>query len=67
MLQLIYYVTKERDYEHFNNSNAVVSREFETLTEATEFSIKQPINSIIEIKHYGDKTNNIQNEPNFNR
>ena len=52
---------------YFNNSNAVVSREFETLTEATEFSIKQPINSIIEIKHYGDKTNNIQNEPNLNR
>ncbi len=52
---------------YFNNSNAVASREFETLTEATEFSIKQPINSIIEIKHYDDKTNNIQNEPNFNR
>ena len=52
---------------YFNNSNAVVSREFETLTEATEFYIKQPINSIIEIKHYGDKTNNIQNEPNLNR
>ena len=52
---------------YFNNSNAVVSREFETFTEATEFSIKQPINSIIEIKHYGDKTNNIQNEPNLNR
>jgi hypothetical protein len=52
---------------YFNNSNAVVSREFGTLTEATEFSIKQPINSIIEIKYYDDKTNNIQNEPNFNR
>jgi hypothetical protein len=35
--------------------------------EATKFSIKQPINSIIEIKHYDTKTNNIQNEPNFNR
>jgi hypothetical protein len=52
---------------YFNNSNAVVSKEFETFTEATEFSIKQPINSIIEIKHYDTKTNNIQNEPDFNR
>ena len=52
---------------YFNNSNAVVSREFETLTEATEFSIKQPINSIIEIKYYDDKTNNIQNKPDVNR
>ena len=52
---------------YFNNSNAVVSREFETLTEATEFSIKQPINSIIEIKYYDTKASNIQNEPNFNR
>ncbi len=52
---------------YFNNSHAVASRDFETLTEATEFSIKQPINSILEIKHYDDKTNNIQNEPNLNR
>ena len=52
---------------YFNNSNAVASKEFETFMEATEFSITQPINSIIEIKHYDDKTNNIQNEPNFNR
>jgi len=42
----------------------VAFREFENFQEATEFSIKQPINSIIEIKHYDDKTNNIQNEPN---
>ena len=52
---------------YFNNSNAVASKEFETLTEATDFSIKQPINSIIEIKYYDDISNNIQNEPNFNR
>jgi hypothetical protein len=52
---------------YFNNSNAVASKEFETFTEATEFSIKQPLNSIIEIKYYDYKTNNIQNEPDFNR
>jgi hypothetical protein len=45
---------------YFNNSNAVASKEFETFTEATEFSIKQPLNSIIEIKYYDYKTNNIQ-------
>ncbi len=50
-----------------NNSNAVAFKEFDDFKEATEFSIKQPINSIIEIKYYDDKTNNIQNEPNFNR
>jgi len=52
---------------YFNNSNAVASKEFESFREATEFSITQPINSIIEIKHYDDKTNNIQNKQNFNR
>lgn len=52
---------------YINNSNAVASKEFDTLTEATEFSIAQPINSIIEIKYYDTKTNNIQNQPNFNR
>ena len=52
---------------YFNNSNAVVSKEFETFMEATEFSITQPINSIIEVKLYDTKTSNIQNEPNFNR
>ena len=52
---------------YFNNSNAVVSREFNSFQEASAFSIEQPINSIIEIKHYDDKTNNIQNEPDFNR
>ena len=48
---------------YFNSSSAVASKEFQSLKEATDFSIKQPINSIIEIKYYDDKTNNIQNEP----
>ena len=52
---------------YLNNSNTVASKEFDDFREATEFSIKQPLNSIIEIKYYDDKTNNIQNEPNFNR
>ena len=52
---------------YFNNSNAVASKEFEDFTEATEFSITQPINSIIEIKLYDTKINNFQNEPDFNR
>lgn len=41
----------------------VNSREFDTLKEATEFANKQPIESVLEIKHYDSKTNNIQNEP----
>ena len=52
---------------YFNNSTAIVSREFKSFQEASAFSIEQPINSIIEIKHYDDKTNNIQNEPDTNR
>ena len=52
---------------YFNNSNAVASKEFESFQEATEFSIKQPINSIIEVKHYDTKTSNIQNKPNLTR
>jgi hypothetical protein len=52
---------------YFNNSNAVASKEFESFQEATEFSIKQPINSIIEVKHYDTKTSNIQNKPNPTR
>lgn len=52
---------------YLNNSSAVAFKEFETFTEATAFAIKQPLNSIIEIKLYDTKTNNIQNEPNLNR
>ena len=38
-----------------DGKNAVAFREFDTLKEAAEFSIKQPINSVIEIKHYDNK------------
>lgn len=44
--------------------NMVSSRSFNTLAEAVDFSNKQPTESVIEIKHYDDKTTNIQNEPN---
>lgn len=52
---------------YMNGSSAVAFKEFETFHEAMDFSIKQPINSIIEIKLYDDKTNNFQNQPNYNR
>jgi hypothetical protein len=43
--------------------SAVDSKEFETLAEAVDFSNKLPIESVLEIKHYDSKINNIQNEP----
>jgi hypothetical protein len=52
---------------YLNNSNAVASKEFENFKEATEFSIKQPLNSIIEVKKYDTKINNIQNKSDLNR
>jgi hypothetical protein len=52
MYRVVYYMT----------GSAVASREFETFDEAIDFSNKQPINSVIEIKKYDNKTYNIQNE-----
>jgi hypothetical protein len=52
---------------YLNNSNAVASKEFKDFKEATEFSIKQPLNSIIEVKKYDTKTSNIQNKSDLNR
>ena len=43
-------------------SQMVGFKMFKTFEEATNFSIKQPKDSVIEIKHYDDKTNNVQNE-----
>jgi len=48
---------------YYMTGNTVAFREFETFAEAIDFSNKQPINSVIEIKKYDDKTNNIQNQP----
>ena len=47
---------------YIGNSQTVGFKWFKTFEEATDFSIKQPMESVIEIKHYDDKTNNIQNE-----
>ncbi len=49
-------------YYYVGNGSMVSSRTFPNLKEATDFSIKQPKDSVIEIKHYDDKTNNIQDE-----
>jgi hypothetical protein len=49
-----------RVYFYINGSTAVAAREFPDLKEATEFANKQPINSVLEIKQYDDKTSNLQ-------
>ena len=43
-----------------SGSSHVVNKQFDTLKEATEFANKQPLESVLEIKHYDNKTNNIQ-------
>jgi hypothetical protein len=48
-------------------SNMASFRSFETLTEATEFAINQPRESVIEIKHYDNQTSNTPNHPNTSR
>jgi hypothetical protein len=47
MYKVMYYI----------QSSAVRFKGFETLTEATEFANKQPIDSVIEIKYYDDFDN----------
>lgn len=42
-------------------SQQVLIKWFETLSETTKFTNKKPKESILEIKHYANKTNNIQN------
>ena len=49
---------------YIGNTAMVGFKWFKTFAEATNFSIKQPLNSVIEIKHYDDKTNNFQNKSN---
>lgn len=44
-------------------STTVDFKDCETLAEAVDFSNKLPIESVLEIKHYDSKINNIQNEP----
>ena len=48
---------------YYNSNQFVVNKVFNTLTEATDFALKQSketVDSILEIKHYANKTNNIQ-------
>ena len=49
---------------YIGNTPMVGFKSFDTFKEATDFSIKQPKDSVIEIKHYDDKTNNFQNKSN---
>jgi len=49
-----------RVFFYLNGSSVVAAREFPELKEATEFANNQPINSILEIKHYADKTSDLQ-------
>ena len=48
---------------YIGNTSMVGFKSFDSFQEATDFSIKQPKDSVIEIKHYDDKTNNFQNQP----
>jgi|TARA_R110000868_G_C10457547_1_gene727061 hypothetical protein len=44
---------------YYNSNQFVVNKVFNTLTEATDFALKQSketVDSILEIKHYDDKT-----------
>ena len=43
-----------------SGSATVAVREFPSLKDATEFANKQPIESVLEIKHYDNKTSNVQ-------
>ena len=52
MYKVVYYLV----------GNSVASKEFDTFSEAVDFSNKLPINSVIEIKKYDYKTDNIQNK-----
>jgi len=51
---------------YINNSNAVAFKEFDNFKEAMDFSIKQPNETILEIKQYAETTN-IQNESDNSR
>ena len=47
-------------YFYFNGSSAVAVREFPNLKEATDFANNQPIESVLEIKHYDNKVSDLQ-------
>ena len=48
---------------YYNSNQFVVNKVFNTLTEATDFALKQSkesVDSILEIKHHDDKTSYTQ-------
>jgi len=47
---------------YINGSSAVSFKEFDTLADAVNFSNKQPIDSVLEIKLYDNEARNLQNE-----
>ncbi len=47
-------------YYSLSGSSQVVSKQFDTLREATDFANKQPIETVLEIKHYDYKASNVQ-------
>ena len=40
----------------------MLTKEFQTLTEATTFANNRPLETVLEIKNYDPKINHIQNE-----
>jgi hypothetical protein len=40
----------------------MLTKDFQTLTEATTFANKKPLDTVLEIKNYDPKINHIQNE-----
>ena len=49
-----------RVFYYINGSTIVAAREFPDLKEATEFANNQPIESVLEIKQYDNKTSDLQ-------
>lgn len=47
-------------YYYMSGGSQVALKQFDTLKEATEFANKQPIETVLEIKHYDYKASNIQ-------
>jgi len=45
---------------YYTSGNYVSHKDFATLKEATEFAIKQPIETVLEIKHYDNQISDLQ-------
>ena len=51
---------------YLNNSSRVAFKWFQSFTDAVDFSIKQPRESILEIKLYDNEASNIKDNTNIN-